>query len=120
MEFRSFRVKVWRYVLLFLFVIYVFGVADVSGKKSKLLVYGYFEDQGGKGRNNVASLLMKALQDHGWLIKDSCDGRLSIVLDSFGGQNKNKMVLRLALYLIEMNYFKKGKHFLLEVIKKCD
>ena len=82
------------------------GVADVSGEKSKLLAYGYSEDQGGKGGNNVASLLIKAIEDLGWLIRDRCGGRLSIVMDNCGGQNKNKMVLRLALYLVEMKYFK--------------
>ena len=86
--------------------VYVFGVADVSGEKSKLLAYGYSEDQGGKGGNNVASLLIKAIEDLGWLIRDRCGGRLSIVMDNCGGQNKNKMVLRLALYLVEMKYFK--------------
>jgi hypothetical protein len=59
----------------------------------------------------VASLLIKALEDLGWLIRDRCGGRLSIVMDDCGGQNKNKMVLRLAVYLVEMNYFKQVEFF---------
>ena len=42
--------------------IYVFGIADVSEEKAKLKAYGYSEDQGGKGGNNVASILMQALK----------------------------------------------------------
>ncbi len=86
---------------------YAFGVADLSHEKAKLFVYGYSEDHGGKGGNNVASLLMKVLQDLGLLIADRCGGRLSIIMDNCGGQNKNKMVLQLALYLVEMKCFKK-------------
>jgi hypothetical protein len=86
--------------------IYVFGVADVSSDRPKLFSYGYHEGQGSKGGNNVASLLMKAMTDLGWLIPGECGGRLSIVMDNCGGQNKNKMVLRLALYLVEKKLFK--------------
>lgn len=87
--------------------VYVFGVADVSGEKAKLKAYGYHEGEGSKGGNNVASLLMQALRDLGWLIDGRCGGRLSIVMDNCGGQNKNKMVLRLALYLVERKFFNK-------------
>jgi hypothetical protein len=86
--------------------IYVFGAADVSSDKPKLISYGYHEGQGSKGGNNVASLLMKVIKDLGWLIPGECGGRLSIVMDNCGGQNKNKMVLRLALYLVEKKLFK--------------
>jgi hypothetical protein len=49
---------------------------------------------------------MQALRDLSWLIADRCGGRLSIIVDNCSGQNKNKMVLRLALYLVEQGYFK--------------
>jgi hypothetical protein len=49
---------------------------------------------------------MQGLKDLGWLIEDRCGGRLSIVMDKCGGQNKNKMVLRLATYLVEKQQFK--------------
>ncbi len=62
--------------------------------------------KGGKGGNNVASLLMQALRDLGWIIAERCGGRLTIIMDNCGGQNKNQMVLRLALFLVENNYFK--------------
>ncbi len=68
--------------------------------------YGYNEGEGAKGDNNVASLIMHALRDLGWLIADRCGGKLSIIMDSCSRQNKNKMVLHLVLYLVEQHYFK--------------
>jgi hypothetical protein len=59
----------------------------------------------------VVSLFIKALQDLGWLIRDRCGGRLSIIMDDCGGQNKNKMVLKLTLYLLEITYFKQVDFF---------
>ena len=42
-----------------------------------------------------------------WIIEGRCAERLSIVMDNCAGQNKNKMVLRLALMLVEVKYFKR-------------
>jgi hypothetical protein len=84
----------------------VFGIADVSEEKAKFQAYGYSKDQGVKGGNNVASLLMQTLRDLGWITAGKCGGQLTIIMDNFGGQNKNKMVLRLALFLVESNIFK--------------
>jgi len=73
-----------------------------------MLAYGYTEDKGGKGGNNVASLIIKALRELGWMKEDGSTGKqLSIILDNCGGQNKNNFVLRLALWLVERSYFKK-------------
>jgi len=85
--------------------VYVFGMADVAKDRAELLAYGYHEGEGSKGGNNVASLLMQALKELGWLMEDRVGGRLTIVMDNCGGQNKNRMVLRLALYLVEQKYF---------------
>ena len=85
--------------------VYVFGIADVSKDRPHLMGYGYHEGEGSKGGNNVASLLIQGLKDLGWLQDDSCGRRLTIAMDNCGGQNKNKMVLRLALYLVERKYF---------------
>ena len=38
-------------------------------------------------------------------MEDRVGGRLTIVMDNCGGQNKNRMVLQLALYLVEQKYF---------------
>jgi hypothetical protein len=85
--------------------VYVFGIADVSKDRPHLLGYGYHEGEGSKGGNNVASLWIQGLKVFGWLQDDSCGSRLTIAMDNCGGQNKNKMVLRLALYLVEHKYF---------------
>ena len=86
--------------------VYCFGVVDVCGEEDILHAYGYTEDHGAKGGNNVASLLMKALQDLGWLNEGRCGARLSIIMDNCAGQNKNGHVLRLALWLVELQYFR--------------
>ena len=84
---------------------YCFGVADPSGELDKLNAHLYTEGQGGKGGNNVASLIMKTLRVQG-LLRDGDPGHeLSIIMDNCGGQNKNRMVLWLALYLVELGYF---------------
>ncbi len=71
-----------------------------------MLAYGYTEGEGGKGGNNVASLIMKALHDLGWIKGNHTGKRLSIIMDNCSGQNKNKFVLRLALYLVELKRFR--------------
>jgi hypothetical protein len=84
----------------------IFGIADVTKKPTKMLAYGYTEDQGGKGGNNVASLVMRGLHDLGWIKSNRTGKRLSIIMDNCGGQNKNKFVLRLALMLVELQHFR--------------
>jgi hypothetical protein len=83
--------------------VYCFGMVDPT--VDKLFAHLYTEGQGQKGGNNVASLIMKTLK-HMKILKEEEAGReLSIVMDNCGGQNKNRMVLRLALYLVEVGYF---------------
>ena len=86
--------------------VYIFGIVDASCSPDKLYAYGYTEDIGAKGGNNVASLLMLAMEDFGWLSSGKCGKRLSIVMDNCSGQNKNNHVLRLALLLVELQHFK--------------
>ena len=83
----------------------VFGLADVTKLPTTMHAYGYLEDKGGKGGNNVASLLIKGLHDLGWIHEGTTGKHLSIILDNCGGQNKNNYVLRLALWLVERSYF---------------
>ena len=85
----------------------IFGVTNLTFKLTKMMAYGYTEAEGGKGSNNVASLIMKALEDFGWLIQGRPAKQLSIVMDNCGGQNKNNNVLRLALFLVDLKYFNK-------------
>jgi hypothetical protein len=39
----------------------IFGLADVTKFPTTMHAYGYLEDKGGKGGNNVASLLIKGV-----------------------------------------------------------
>ena len=84
--------------------VYCFGMVDPT--VDKLYAHLYSEGQGQKGGNNVASLIMKTLAHINILNEDEAGRELSIVMDNCGGQNKNCMVLRLGLYLVEVGYFK--------------
>jgi hypothetical protein len=65
------------------------------------------EGGGRKGGNNVASLLHKEFMSQGWLDRSKGPrAELSIIVDNCAGQNKNKMVLRYALILVELGYYK--------------
>jgi hypothetical protein len=83
--------------------IYCFGMVDPT--VDKLYAHLYTEGQGQKGGNNVASLIMKTLKHINIINEDEAGRELSIVMDNCGGQNKNRMVLRLALYLVEAGFF---------------
>ena len=84
--------------------IFVLGVVDCNIEKDHLHAYMSTEAEGGKDGNLVASLIMKYLFDRGLL-----DGRqhykLTIIMDNCSGQNKNKMVIRLAPYLTIKKHF---------------
>jgi hypothetical protein len=64
------------------------------------------EGEGGKGGNNVTSLLHKYLSGRGMLDAENPVLSLDIVMDNCSGQNKNHMVLRYLVWLREMGYFK--------------
>jgi hypothetical protein len=80
------------------------GIVDCNQEKEVLHAYAYSEEEGGKGGNNVASLIMKHLEDRG-LLDGKQRKRLNIVMDNCPGQNKNNFVLRLGPYLQEKGYF---------------
>ena len=87
---------------------YVFGVADASYKPTKLTAHTYFEMDGKKGANNVASLIWKEFktkqlvpaqpvpEDH-VPVKE-----INLFFDNCCGQNKNKTVLRMLLLLVKL------------------
>jgi hypothetical protein len=83
----------------------LFGIVDLSLAPNKLTCYAYREFTAKKRSNNVASLLMKDLFDKLWLWKGTPGKKLTIAMDNCGGQNKNNVVLRFALYLVGMRYF---------------
>ena len=61
-----------------------------------------------KGGNNVTSLIIKELSRLNLLGDVNPPGKeLSFIMDNCAGQNKNRMVLRLATWLVEAEYFNK-------------
>jgi len=85
--------------------VYCFGIVDAAQSPEVLHAFGYTEGTALKGGNNVASILVHTLKSLGWLIPGEPAQRLSIIMDNCAGQNKNKMVLRIALWLVESGYF---------------
>jgi hypothetical protein len=84
----------------------IFGVVDTNQDDHMLTAYCYDEVVGKKGGNNVTSLLMKHLDDKYSLNDDDPYKELNILLDNCLGQNKNRMVLRMVAYLVELGFFK--------------
>ena len=85
-----------------------FGVTDLS--TDVLDSFIYHEGEGKKGGNNVCSLIFKKLKDDRLIDLSKIHGpakQLSLVFDNCAGQNKNRMVLRLAQFLIDIKVFKR-------------
>ena len=90
--------------------IYVFGLVDTSGCKSKLTAFYYKEGVGKKGGNNVASLLWKNANSKSHIKRSEQDGALNeyvLTMDNCGGQNKNRMVIRFLLMMTELKVYNK-------------
>ena len=101
--------------------IYNLGIVDHAhryndGRVSEHLhCHVYHEGVGKKGANNVASLIMKTLRELQLLREDSVGGELNIIFDNCSGQNKNNTVLKLALWIMAMGYFKSVQFIFLVV-----
>lgn len=92
----------------------LFGITDACGEEETLHSYCYHEGQGKKGGNNVTSMLHHYLHKHLRIPVIRYDesagawgGHLVLVCDNCGGQNKNRMVTRYLLWLIECKVFRK-------------
>jgi hypothetical protein len=85
--------------------VFCFGTIDCSTSPEKMHALVYREGEGKKYGNYVSSLILFLLREKGILQKGG--NELSIVMDNCTSQNNNKMVLRLALLLVELGYFKK-------------
>jgi hypothetical protein len=88
---------------------YVFGVVDAA--IDKLSAYMYTEDTAKKGGNNVASLLMYHLDNHGIPQQATAQEpfkELNFIMDNCGGQNKNRHVLRLMHFIVKRRIAKKA------------
>jgi hypothetical protein len=99
---------------------FVFGVVDCSNKKTTLAAHTYLETDGRKGGNNVASMLWNELKRKG-LTTPGGTREFNFVMDNCGGQNKNRMVLRLLFVLVKLKLcFKARMIFLVKGHTKND
>ena len=90
-----------------------FGMVNVAAfnykgeVKDHLYAHVYKEGTAKRGGNEVSSLVMKTLKHLHWLdVAQNGKGKeLVLAFDNCPGQNKNGMVIRLAMFLVEMDYF---------------
>ena len=90
--------------------VFIFGVVNASNivngeLKEKMYAHIYTEDQGKKGGNNVALLIMKTLLRLD-MLRTTPGKELNVIFDNCPGQNENDATLRLALLLVEKKFFK--------------
>ena len=83
----------------------LFGIVDNATRDGyeRMDAYVWREQDGDRGANNICSCLWKYFHMRGWLKKNYSD--LCIVADNCGGQNKNRIVVRFLMWLVEMGYF---------------
>ena len=82
--------------------VYTLGIVNTGLTPMKLFAHVYYEDEGKKGGNNVASCIRRQLFHDGFLSGDRRHIKeMNFVFDNCGGQNKNRMVLRLLLYIVQ-------------------
>ena len=85
---------------------YLFGVVDnaTDDGDDRMRCYTWLEGEADRGANNICSCLLKDFKCRGFLDQTNY-GSLTIIADNCGGQNKNKHVVRLLMWLVEMHYF---------------
>ena len=85
--------------------IFCFGVCNAIN--NELTAYVYDESEGAKGGNNVASLVLDYVKHN--FVRDDLPPmkELNIIMDNCAGQNKNRMVIRTAAYIMESGMFSK-------------
>ena len=83
----------------------LFGIVDnvTEDGFDRMDAYIWREQDGDRGANNICSCLYKYFKMRGWIQRNY--GKLSIVADHCGGQNKNRVVVRFLVWLVEMGYF---------------
>lgn len=90
-----------------------FGITDAS-RDDHLHAFSYHEGEGAKGGNNVVSMIdfyLRRIQNVPAMASMHQDvfwgNHLVFVCDNCNGQNKNRMVIRYLLFLVESRKFKK-------------
>jgi hypothetical protein len=90
-------------------IVPIFGIAEpsIGPENDHLHAFVYYEHEAKKGGNNVCSLLWMYLDIRGLLNADDPIGELNWTFDNCPGQNKNRMVIRFFMFLVERGYFLK-------------
>ena len=89
--------------------VFAFGVVDNSKHDpEEMTCHCHGEEDGGKGANNVCSMLMDFLANERWPRENETGEALCVVADNCCGQNENSTVIRLMLCLVEMKHFEKA------------
>ena len=91
--------------------VYLFGVVEAEfdsekGLHDQMNAYLWPEYEGDRGANNICSCLKKDFQKRGFFNSPNF-GELTIVADNCGGQNKNKIVVRFLMWMVETGIFPK-------------
>ena len=92
--------------------VYLFGIVRLYNEIEDLVAFYYFEGDGKKGGNNVASLIYNKFLFDGFVDKINEVGPMkeyNLIMDNCGGQNKNRMVIRLFMMLAELGYVKTAR-----------
>lgn len=94
--------------------LYLFGIVDACQETERLHAYCYHEGDGAKGGNNVVSMINRYLDMEKGMPRsrmtvtgNAWGKHLVLVCDNCSGQNKNKMMIRYILYLVETKKFAK-------------
>ena len=92
----------------------LFGVVDnvTIDKKDRMNAYIWQEFEGDRGANNIASCLLMDLKRRGFFDRPNY-GELTYIADNCGGQNKNKIVVRFLMWLVENKVFPRVRLFFL-------
>jgi hypothetical protein len=75
--------------------VFCFGCANLSVSPVVMAAYSYCEETGNKGGNNVSSLVLRDMDRRGYFSFETPGKEFNMLFDNCGGQNKNRMVLRL-------------------------
>ena len=82
--------------------VYTLGIVNTGLTPMKLFAYVCHEDEGKKGGNNVASCIRRQLFHDGFPSGDRKHiEEMNFVFDNCGGQNKNRMAMRMLLHTVQ-------------------
>ena len=80
--------------------IYLLGL--VNAKDDQLYAYTYPESAGKKGGNNTTSIIINYLRTFVFNNDQvSTKKEFNLIMDNCAGQNKNRMIINMASYLVE-------------------